>query len=80
VPPGQLDRLLAAFRRPVKRPVDAAQRQIRQTGELQVRPTDPACEPDAPLEVPPGVLEPGGPQLRDAEVDQCERPQVFPQA
>ena len=53
---------------------------IRQAGELQIGPPDPAGQRDALLQVRLGVLEPGRPVLGDAQVDQRQRAQVLAQA
>jgi hypothetical protein len=80
VPFGQPDRLPAVLRRPGERPADVKRRLVRQAGELQVRPPDPARQRDALLQVRLGLLEPGCPVLGDAEVDQRQRAQVLAQA
>ncbi len=80
MPFGQLDRLPAALRPPRKRPRDLNRRLIRQAGELQIGPPDPARQRDALLQVRLGPLEPGRPVLGDAQVDQRQRAQVLAQA
>jgi len=80
VPLGQLDRLPAAFRRPRKRPVKLDRRLVRQAGELQVRPPDPARQRDALLQVRLGLDGPGCPAPGDAEADQREAAQLLIQA
>jgi hypothetical protein len=79
VPPGQFDRLHAPLRPQRERPPAHQLRQVRQAIDLQIGPTELARQGDAVLEVPFGLLQAGGPQLGDAEIDQRQRPQVSAQ-
>ena len=60
VPPGQLDRLPAPLRCRRERPEDRNFRPVRQAGELEIGPPDPAGQGDALLEVPLGLVAPEG--------------------
>ena len=53
---------------------------MRKGGELEIRPPDPARQSHALLEVLVCVLETERPDFGDAEADQRQRSQVFPQA
>ena len=79
VPFGQLGRLPAVLHRQGKRPEELVIRGVDQAGELQIRPSDPARQRDALLQVPFGVLGPGCPELGAAEADQRQRAQVLAQ-
>jgi hypothetical protein len=70
--PGQLDRLPAALGRRSRnrRQVGLDRRLVCQAAELEERPTDPAGQRDALLQVPFRVLRPGRPELGNAEGDQ----------
>jgi hypothetical protein len=76
---GQFDRLPAAFGRLRIRLEHLDRRQVRQASELQKRPTDPARQRDALLEVPPCLLELPCPDLGGAETDQRQGAQVLAQ-
>jgi hypothetical protein len=62
---GQHDRLLAELGRPRIRLEHLDRRQMRQAGELQKRPPDPACQRDAPLQVSLCLREPARPDVGD---------------
>ena len=49
---------------------------MRQAGDLEEGPVDPAGQGDALLKVPVRAVEPERPKLGDAEVDQRQRTQV----
>ena len=80
MPLGQLDRLPAALRGPHKRSGDLAHRLVGQAAELQIGPPDPARQRDALLQVPLCLLQPGRPELGDAQADQRQRAQLLAQA
>src|SRR3954467_8238718 len=50
---------------------------MRKPGELEKGSLDPVRQGDALLEVPLRLVEPHGPELGDAEVDQGQRAQVL---
>jgi hypothetical protein len=70
VPLCQLDRLSASLRGQRERPEVGDHRRVRQTTELEIRLLDPASRGDSIVQVPLGVFEPTGPDLRGAEADQ----------
>ena len=74
--PGQLDRLQAPLHPQLERPPAQQLGQVRQAGNLQVRPSYAAGQGDAVVEVPVRLVEASGPRLGDAKVDQRQRPQV----
>jgi hypothetical protein len=55
-------------------------RLVRQAGELQVRPPDPAGQRDAAFQVPLRVIPCESPELGAAEADQGQRAQVLDEA
>ena len=78
--PGQLDRLPAALRSARVGPQGGEFRPVRQGGELEIRPPDPARQSHALLQVLVCVLETERPDFGDAEADQRQRSQVLAQA
>jgi hypothetical protein len=73
VPLRHLDRLGAPLGGQRERPEAEDYRQVREPGEFEIRLLDPASVGDSLVQVPLGVFETGGPDLRDAEADQRER-------
>ena len=69
----QLDRLVASLGGQGERPEVDEHRRMRQPGELEIRLLDPASQGDPVVQVPLGIFDPSGPNLRDAEADQRER-------
>ena len=80
MPPGQLDHLHAALGCPPGRAVDLDLRLVRQAGEFKKRPSDPARQRYALVQVPLRLLELGSPDLGTAQVDQRQRAQLLTQA
>ena len=76
---GQVDRLPASLRSARIGPEGGEFRPMRKGGELEIRPPDPARQSHALLEVLVRVLETERPDFGDAEADQRQRSQVFPQ-
>jgi hypothetical protein len=73
---GQLGRLRTELGCPRERLEDHDRRPLRQAGELQVRPPDPAGQHDAAFQVPRCLVGCGCPVFRAAEADQRQRAQV----
>jgi hypothetical protein len=81
VPLGQLGRLPADLGAPRERSgLVHDRRLVRQAGELQVRPPDPAGQRDAAFQVPLRVIPCESPELGAAEADQGQRAQVLDEA